>query len=124
MRGIQPKSASTSANLADAINYARCEFRDGRSEREVFDLLIRNGQPNTIRGLVHELYLESLGVCTRDQIERSLSLSLGVLAIVSAGLLITHAWWIAFVLAGCIGLYTLAVDRIFSHHWRHRQRKS
>jgi hypothetical protein len=111
------------ANLADAIGYARSEFRDGRSEKEVFALLLKIGQPTKIKGLIHELYLESLGVCTRDQIAKSASLTIGALLIVSIGLVLSRAFWIAPVLAGLIGLYAYLVDKAFLRRWKQRARR-
>lgn len=115
---------STSADLADAVGYARSEFRDGRSEKEVLELLLRSGQPASIRRVVHELYFECLEVTQRDRLMECFIQFLGLPLVITLFVLAPKGALTApamlIVLAGYFG----AVHVLTRRHWAARHRRN
>lgn len=109
------------ADFADVVSYARSEFRDGRSEREVMNLLVKSGHDReSIRGVVHELYFECLGVTWLD---RAKDLLVKVIAIPIALFLLLKVdttWVVGIVLLVALTVHVSVTSILFRRHWEKR----
>ncbi|MBI3721368.1 MAG: hypothetical protein HY248_02350 [Fimbriimonas ginsengisoli] len=108
--------------FADVIAYARGEFKDGRSEREVVRLLMKMGHPAAIRGLVHEVYYDTLGVSDNDRaiefLFRILSLPLFFWLLFQ----LHQAWWTIPLVLALFGAYIAFECWAMRRFWEWRRR--
>lgn len=118
------QSSETNIDFADVVGYARSEFRDGRSEREVLDLLVKTGQePDAIRGVVHELYYECLGVAFIDRFLELMVKVVGVPIALFVFIRIETTWWAGLILLVVLTVYVILVSALFRKYWEDRYRR-
>lgn len=119
---IEPP-AEFGVDLCDLVGYARGEFREGRSEQEVAKALssmTTSGELRAMKGVLRELYLETIGVSPK---ERRLVCLLQIASVAVATLIAAPLGpgWPMLVVAALIftALY-VGLDRGFEGAWRRR----
>ncbi len=125
--GLSPKkeqSTSTNTDFADVVGYARCEFRDGRSEKEVLALLVKSGhKADTIRGVVRELYYECLGVSFLDRCEEMVAKIAGLPIALYLFLKVETTPVAGLSLLAALSVYVVVISVLFRRHWEKRHRR-
>lgn len=118
------QSSETNTDFADVVGYARSEFRDGRSEGEVLALLVKTGhEPDAIRGVVHELYFECLGVAFIDRLIELLAKVAGIPIALFLFIGIRITWWAGLILLVVLTAYVLLISVLFRKYWESRYRR-
>ena len=117
------KASPPVGDVADLVGYARSEFRDGRTEREVLALLIKSGQPDSIQGVVHELYLECMEVRLRDRAFELAVQAIGLPIAIGLFFIAQRTWMTGVLLLAEILLYFGLVHLLCVRHWEKRFRR-
>jgi len=120
----EEKINSTHVDFADVVGYARSEFREGRSERDVLKLLVKTGHKrDAIEGVVHELYFECLGVTFFDRCEEMAAKIAGVPVALYLFLKVETTPWAGLSLLAALSVYVLLISAIFRKHWEKRYQR-
>ena len=116
--------ASSGADLyAEVIGYARGEFRDGRRPDEVVRLLLKRGYPKSIRGIVREVYFDTLGVSDSDRAIDFLLQILSVPLFYGVWFKLPEAWWSIPAVTGMLAAYLIAEHWAIHRYWERRSRR-
>ncbi len=111
-----------SVEYADIVGYARSEFREGRTEKEVLQILTKAGRPREIKGVVHELYLECMEVTLADRVLETIVKFLGLPVALLLLPRVVKMWWAGLVLVVVLVLYLALVSTAFHRVWQRRFR--